>query len=954
MGAQRVRSKVSFATDSVLRERFVPLTVLKRGRLTNVYLVRDRATPGKLVLKVPQEGSGQDAQVSLRNEAGALGLLRGEPAVRLIEHGTTEEGTLYVLATYERGEPLTQVLERTRLPPVAWCVSLLESLLSALSQVHQSGVVHGDVSPGNCLIVASPLSEPQVRLLDFGAARFAGSERNTATFGTAAYASPECVLGEEVSPSSDVYSAGVLAYELLCGHPPFRAGTTSELIWQHLYEDPEPFPTYGRGQVVPRQLVDAIFRALLKDPEKRLGSAQEFASMLREAQQSMRQELSKKTRSPSTVPGCRATHLRALVLERLRVHWLQGVLGEATSGLILVRQRVIEDQTSEQRSVCDAQAVDSLERGNHLLLLTGEAGYGKTINLLRIARVFADRAESRTDRRLPIVLGLGSWRSDFQSLEDWLARELQTHYLVSPKVTREWVSAERLVLLLDGLDELEDRDRQTCVDAIHRFRVEQADVSIALTSRPDAVALLERRPEASTTLRLLPLLDEDIRRQLPRGRDAEFCRAIETDPVLADAIRTPVLLHVARLGFKQEIVALSDARSVRFRLFEGFLSEIAKREFSQPGAMEFGLFLGALRRIATTMCEQRTGTFVYESLQPKWLPSLGWQLLYLFLTRMLAASVYAAGIILAVGLTPLDNRGFETSLGFGLELAIVGGLILGIATFADSAVEIFSRTARSKTLIGVLLRTAQIGLFAGVLTVVCTSTQHPGARTMALQTGLLGALVLVLSRRGRSVLEFDIGQREQLSWSHKSIAPLKWVPLLIVSSLMFALALQFETAVAATYLALSIFGAGIAVAGLDAHPAARKMAPNIGTWMTLKNATVVGSLTFLVTTLLVSLHYGFIVGASLGLNLGSILFLWAGGIDAFNHLILRTLLLASGVLPARSLQVLALAGRLGLVRRTGNGFLFMHAMLQEHLSSGFSQRARPASMPLPRLSEDHG
>lgn len=921
--------------------------------MTNVYLVRDRTTLGQVVLKVPQEHSSQDARVLLRNEARALGLVQSEQAVRLLEHGTTSEGTPYFLTAYERGEPLTAALDRAGPPAVGWCVGFLEKLLSVLSEVHDSGVVHGDVSPGNCLVVDSTFASggPEIRLLDFGAARFAGREKTAATFGTAAYASPECVLGEEISPSSDIYSAGILAYELLSGHRPFRAGTTSELVWQHLYQDPETFPTEGRGQLVPRQLVDAIGSALLKDPKKRLSSAAEFAAILRDALQKMERERTGLSAEVNSEPASRSPNLRAAVLERLRVHWLEGVLGEATAGFILVRQRVIDDKTLEQRSVCDAQTIHAIDSGNHLLLLTGEAGYGKTVNLLRIARVFADRAESRTDGRLPIVLGLGSWKPHFERLEDWLTVELQTHYLVPPKVTREWVRAQPLVLLLDGLDELEDREQQSCVDAIDCFRKNHSDVSLVVASRPDALARLARRPEADAALRLLSLMDADIRRQLPAPREAEFCRAIESDPVLADAIRTPILLHVARRGFKQR-VALGDAQTVRVRLFEGFLDEIAEREAS--GGLEFGRFRRALQLIARAMSERRAGTFLYESLQPTWLPSVGWKLVYLFLTRMVTAAVYAAGIICAVGLTPLDNWGFETSLAFGLELAIVGGLVLGIVTFAHSAAEIVSKAAPGKALSTTLLRTMSIGLVAGILTVLAVRSEHAGARTMALETGLLGAFVLVQSRRGRSVLQLDIGQREQHSWSPKSVTPVKWVPLLIGSGALFVFAVQFETVLASMYLGLAVLVVGMTVAGLGARPALAKMTPNIGTWLTVKSAAVLGVVTFVAATLLVSLNYGIVVGAAIGLNLGSILFLWGGGIDVIHHLILRMLLLVSGVLPEKSLEVLTRAGRLGLVRRTGNGFFFIHAMLQEHLGGDVSVQVGSARRPLHRWTEENG
>ena len=186
--------------------------------------------------------------------------------------------TAYLVMELVDGQPLSKVMASRGVLPVNMVLSILAQTAEALHAAHVAGVIHRDVKPGNLLL----LDDGTIKVTDFGIARAANSAALTEVgqvIGTARYISPEQAMGVEATPASDIYSLGVIGYEMLAGHPPFTAGNAGALAMAHVHQAPPPLPL-----TVPAAVRDAIGEALSKDPADRPRDAHAFASRLRRLQ----------------------------------------------------------------------------------------------------------------------------------------------------------------------------------------------------------------------------------------------------------------------------------------------------------------------------------------------------------------------------------------------------------------------------------------------------------------------------------------------------------------------------------------------------------------------------------------------------------------------------------------------------------------------------------------------
>jgi serine/threonine-protein kinase len=197
------------------------------------------------------------------------------------EQGRDELHVAYLVMELVPGTPLSKMMADRGALPVNTALSLLAQTAEALHAAHQQGVVHRDVKPGNLLV----LDDGTIKVTDFGIARAANSAALTEVgqiIGTATYISPEQAIGAEATPSSDVYSLGVIGYEMLAGRPPFTGDSAGALAMAHVHQPPPALPS-----TVPPAVQAAITEALSKDPADRPSDAHEFATTLRRLQLTM-------------------------------------------------------------------------------------------------------------------------------------------------------------------------------------------------------------------------------------------------------------------------------------------------------------------------------------------------------------------------------------------------------------------------------------------------------------------------------------------------------------------------------------------------------------------------------------------------------------------------------------------------------------------------------------------
>jgi len=230
-------------------------------------------------------GASESARKRFLREMSLMQTLDHPNIIRICASGE-DKGLLYFVMPLVRGPSLSELLARRHFSPVTtW--QIIHPVALALDYAHSRGVIHRDVKPGNVLIDARHDRTSRVYLVDFGISKVKGASaltRSGISLGTPYYIAPEQVLGQELTPRSDIYSLAVMTYQMLLGRPPFQGRLPQDVALKHVYAEP---PTLTALQPdFPPALNDVIMRGLAKNPVDRFASAGEFCTAYSE---SMRQ-----------------------------------------------------------------------------------------------------------------------------------------------------------------------------------------------------------------------------------------------------------------------------------------------------------------------------------------------------------------------------------------------------------------------------------------------------------------------------------------------------------------------------------------------------------------------------------------------------------------------------------------------------------------------------------------
>ncbi|GLW09796.1 hypothetical protein Misp01_49250 [Microtetraspora sp. NBRC 13810] len=265
----------------LLGNRYHLVARIATGGMGEVWRARDGLLGREVAVKLLRQHVAADPafRERFRTEARiAAGL--ADPGIAQVYDYGEHDNVAYLVMELVPGEPLSAILARNpRLSPEV-ALDVLHQAAAGLHVAHASGIIHRDIKPGNLLVTQAGV----IKITDFGIARALEAARVTATgtvLGTAQYVSPEQASGYPLTPATDIYSLGVVAYECIAGQPPFTADNQVTLALQHLNEPPPPLP-----EGVPAPVRALVMATLAKDPGSRPGSARELADrayVLREA-----------------------------------------------------------------------------------------------------------------------------------------------------------------------------------------------------------------------------------------------------------------------------------------------------------------------------------------------------------------------------------------------------------------------------------------------------------------------------------------------------------------------------------------------------------------------------------------------------------------------------------------------------------------------------------------------
>lgn len=268
-----------------IADRFLLLELLGQGGMGDVFLAWQASMQRKVAIKVvsAEVMIRQGVLERFRREAHLTASLRSPHTVGTFDYGSLPNGMQYFAMEYIPGQTLAEILAQHGPLPVEQACDILQQVSLSLEEAHETGIVHRDLKPGNVMITSVGKGKLTAKVLDFGIAKLVGPEAQSLTetgaaVGTPVYMSPEQARGQTVSPATDVYAMGLLAFELVTGRRVFEGQSISEIVAKHLETQPPQL-----GDVAPElttgiaaDLDQVIQKCLMKRPEERYANGGEL------------------------------------------------------------------------------------------------------------------------------------------------------------------------------------------------------------------------------------------------------------------------------------------------------------------------------------------------------------------------------------------------------------------------------------------------------------------------------------------------------------------------------------------------------------------------------------------------------------------------------------------------------------------------------------------------------
>lgn len=914
-----------------------------RGGFGAVYLAWQTSIERAVAIKVilPHYANEPEFQQQFEAEAHLVASLEHPHIIPLYDYWQDETGAYLVMRYIPEGT-LDDLIKKEKLLSWEQARRIFVQTVEALEVAHDNGVVHRDIKPANILLD----DRGNAYLTDFGVAWIAGTiTSEESVTGTPAYLSPELLRGQQPSPQSDLYALGILLYQMLTGQHPFT-GHIAQIIFAQV-NNPMPSVLDIRSDL-PKDVETLIYRLTMKEANDRYPNAKtlrlEFENTAMTQPAAPMTTISVAAKNGGLQKSIRQHRAsldlrnRYSMIDVVYEYWIEGVLENLLSGYALLdlslnlEAHYVPAGTDETGELTEAIA-SSAENISHLfesyggkLLILGEPGVGKSTLLLALARDLLHQANDNTDHPIPVIFNLSSW-SEKTSLATWMEHELQNKYQVPSAVARRWIQDDALLLLLDGLDEVNEAYRQHCLDEINGWRSEHPFVNMVVSSRLADYVTLPEQLNLNGAVVIQPLNDDQVTDYLTTIEGTSNIQRILQDNVeMRELSHSPLMLGVMIAAYEDHTIeTLPDFTSVEEQhvyLFDRYVEHTWNRRLADK---QFSLdqIRNGFSNLASKLVEHSRTMFFVEDLQPDWLPEASEQRFHLMsqlLTMAIFAMVWCGASILF--LEPVEYVYYAV---FG---ALWGWtLFYGIERFG---------TVKSLLLFVTLVSIFRITLDPSET--VQTYFQKPLFRSTLPYTAIIGTLAYLYHRTGQSSRR--IQSVDALFFSFSST---RWMGA--VAGAVSGLAVSIPNILSNDFSPLEVFlkvaGIGLLawlITGFRSNQVPLSAQINERITRSLRNGLSMGLVGGITVIMIVGIAFhprGFSIdnGAPALFNFIPMFvttFFIYGGMVALRHYLLRRQLVQHQVIPSHLIDLLKEGVQLGIMRRVGGGFIFIHRYLLEY------------------------
>jgi len=639
---------------------------------------------------------------------------------------------------------------------------------------------------------------------------------------------------------------------------------------------------------------------------------------------------------------------RKALLSKVQTYWIKGVLEHALQrrspiplqldlqpDAVMAPWRVVDEALDAHPETLPPEkqlihVLDDLGDGRSLLIL-GSPGAGKTTALLRLAQALVHRAEQDPTHRIPVVFNLSSWSSRQRTLVQWLEDELNSKYQVPRKVGKSWIQNQDLLLLLDGLDEVQVGQRAGCLDAINSF-YQNYGAEIVVCSRDRQYRELNQQLGFEAAVMLRSLTSSQIFDSINQSDQnlPGLFTLLQGDPALREMATSPLMLNIMVMSYQsidnQQLLDTGLMEQKRHQIFEAYIDRMIRHRDAPYKPHQTIQWLSWL---AEQMEHSSQSIFLIEDLQPSWIRDPARNLIYNIGIKLVFMSLWGGlhvGLISGLG---TDFATLDVSRSAqGVLWGVLGGILYGvIGGLLSNWVNPDTKFRDGSIINGVLL-----GSIFGV--VFGLSMLDSGlALTYGIAYGvvyfILGVYIYGLIHEIRGFKPID-----NIRWSPRKT--MMYLPL----GILMAIAIKLGTSVGL----IDSIAVGLMFQVIMGFESARTVdqnaCPNYKVWRSAVNAlklfgivAPLAGISFYIAhnqSLASGISNGLIfgVGAALGGAGGA-------GLNGIKHFLLRVIFWSSKAMPWNYARFLDYGCDRIVLQRVGGSYVFIHRSLLEH----FAQKA---------------